>query len=258
MRANAIWYLFTVAKNTKAVFLLSYHDVTALNHALVARDLDLLASWGYPHWTLMVVPEAPRALRDAFCEQLSAFRKQGHELALHGCKHRADPTLKRSLSGRIALHLTGQEAEFAGLDATDSLNLLEASIRNWEHLGQGAAAGFVPPTWHAPEQLAEQALRVGWAFYEERLFLYLQHLGRVRRRLSFPVSFAGLPSWTHGLIRFSAQIISYTGGVPRLALHPGDLAGGKSIGIRNILEAWSAKGRAIQYRELVEETKFRA
>ena len=245
-----------MSKNTKGAFLLSYHDVTAENHSLVAQDLALLASWGYPRWTLMVVPEAQGHLGEAFREQLSQFRDQGHELALHGYKHRADLSLKRSLAGKIALLLTRQEAEFAGLSVADSLSLLEDSIRSWEHLGLGSATGFVPPTWHAPEHLAEQALRVGWRFYEERFYLHLQKSGITIQRWSIPVSFAGLPSWSHVFVRFMASLASCTGGVARIALHPGDLKEGASAGIRAILDSWSVKGRAILYRELVEETKF--
>jgi hypothetical protein len=181
---------------------------------------------------------------------LQRFRDEGHELCLHGFQHKANLSLKRSWLGRILQQLTHGEAEFAGLDEAGCRSVLEDSIRAWDWLGMGRAEGFVPPTWHAPELLAEIALDIGWSFYEERLVIHLQSQGR-HRVASIPVSFAGMPAFLHPLIVWIGKVlVPVLSGVPRLVLHPGELSGGNAVAIRRLLEAWAARRTAISYKEL--------
>lgn len=251
------YYLFIVVKDTKSPFLLSYHDVCSSNVELVASELDLLAKWGAPKWTLLVVPYAENDEIASFREALLAWKAQGHELALHGFKHRADLSLPRDFWGKLALHFTGQEAEFAGLNAVDRAQVLENAIRAWDRLGLGGAKGFVPPTWHAPEALAQQALQVGWLFYEERLRIHFGCASRRGHQGSIPLSLAGLsPMAQRFALFFANTILPFLPGIPRIVLHPGEVSGDRSGRIQRLLENWLARGVVKTYEELSKEVKL--
>lgn len=221
------------------------------NRRLVHEELEILAKWGFPRWTLLVVPAAePDQLQD-FQTELMALRDHGHELALHGFRHKASPDSPRSMAGRLALRLTGQEAEFAGLSIADSRLLLEEAIRAWDRLGLGRAEGFVPPTWHAPEHLADLARAIGWSFYEERFTLHLCDGGWRGQVFSVPVSFAGLPKLLFPLFALvGRRLIPAFPGTPRLVLHPGEVSADSQGRIRQLLEVWGAHGTPLTYGEL--------
>lgn len=238
-------------KDTKSPFLLSYHDVSVANFRQVREDLALLGQWGFPHWTLLVIPHCSADQLPEFQDMLQEMKDQGHELCLHGFKHKQNIESERSLGGQLALRLTAGEAEFAGLKLADSKALLEEAIRAWDRLGIGRAEGFVPPTWWAPEHLADLALAVGWTFYEERFAVHFQ-TGNGRFQVgSIPVSFAGMPTSVHfGLATLGKYLVPRMPGVPRLVLHPGELAGSLGERIRTILEAWLKWGNPESYAEL--------
>jgi len=199
---------------------------------------------------LGVIPSCAQTSMEQFREALESFRNQGHELLLHGFQHQADVRLSRSWGGRIALHLTHGEAEFAGLDELSSRSVLEDALRAWEMLAVGPADGFVPPTWHAPEYLAEQVLAMGWPCFESRWGIWTRKNVRCQHIFSAPVSLAGLPEPLPRLaLGLAAQVFSLWG-VPRLVLHPGELTGPHGQRIVALLEKWQAHGQQTTYRAL--------
>lgn len=211
-------------------FLPEFHDVDVTNFEAVARFLQQLAAGGAPSWSLMVVPDGGDAdgeRRVAFARQLRVWRQQGHVLHLHGCRHRADVALPRTWRGRMALKMTNNEAEFAGLDGVDSWRLLQRALVAWRVLDVGDAAGFVAPTWHDNAFLRAQCRDAGLGAYGGRARIWDLRTGASRRSPAF--SFAGLPAWSLPVVRgLAVAYIRLTEKfklpMPRLVLHPVDFA----------------------------------
>lgn len=228
-----VCYLNAVDKNRKHSFGVAYHDVNHGNLALVGQELEILDRMGISGFDLGVIPDCPEDRIATFGDQLRIWQDRGYRLWLHGYRHHADSRISRSLLGRIALSLTGGEAEFAGLGEANSRELLENAIRAWDRLGIGRAEGFIPPTWHANEFLLAQSLRVGWDFHECR-FGFVTRSGQ--RFRSFPISMAGLPSLVQvGAISLLPLLINILPGIPRLVFHPGELRGSLGIPLQRSL-----------------------
>jgi len=240
-------------------FLLAYHDVCWDNCALVDQELRSLAALGFPRWSLLIVPDAPLEQIPAFRMWLLLWQTQGHELVLHGWKHKAQDALARGFAGRVQLCLTQKEAEFAGLSYADCKAMLEEAVRAWERLELGRAIGFVPPTWHAPDYLCELALKVGWNFYETRFAIAVNGEKGCCVFSSVPVSFAGLPTWVQWLsLRFGGSLARQFSQFPRLALHPGEFSGLLGLGIQKLLLDWGKSNTPILYEELSKVSTFGA
>ncbi len=224
-------------------FLPEYHDVTVANFSEVAGHLELLGAQGVPCWSLMVVPDVAGAGPGqvaAFAEQLRCWRNAGHSLCVHGMRHRALAGLARSCQGRLALRLTGNEAEFAGLGFTDSEALLQEALRAWDALQVGPAEGFVPPTWHDNPYLFAQCQQAGFVHYGARTWVWNADRGWQK---SISWSFAGLPEWSLPGVRAFAKVAArLLPGLPRLVLHPCDFAPGRVDATLRVLRSFVRSG----------------
>ncbi|GBU24306.1 hypothetical protein R83H12_00934 [Fibrobacteria bacterium R8-3-H12] len=203
-----------------------FHDINAENFANIA---NILRKFGINEkWNLMVVPFSrgiePDVLR-AFGDQLLEWKKEGHSLYLHGCKHKANLKLKRSLWGRLALRLTNCEAEFAGLSEKDSKMLLDEALQEWQKLNAGEPQGFVPPAWYGSKMLFYLCKNLGFENYNSRFVVWNKSKGS---RFSVPFSIAGLPGFSVPIVNLCEKIYLMVYKIfsflpmPRIAKHPAE------------------------------------
>ena len=73
--------------------------------------------------------------------------QEGYEILLHGVRHNADLFIKRNPIGKLALAISHNGAEFAGLNKKLSQMLLNRSIALWKAHGFGRPSGFIAPVW---------------------------------------------------------------------------------------------------------------
>lgn len=237
-------------------FLPSLHDVHAGNGGLVEEILVRLEQWGMPPIALLVVPDHYSSHGkniDEWKVQLQKWKARGHELLCHGLRHLRE----NSQSSRTTWEnrVNKNQAEFADLSATESMQLLHKTLSAWEDLEVGPTLGFVPPTWFANPHLAGQCARLGWAVFENRTAVHICFGGR--RVASYgrpPLSFAGL-----GLLEKPARVLALgIAQVPflrlRLALHPEDFLPGHLGVTQNLVRVLLKKARCETYGELVAKT----
>lgn len=200
-----------------------FHDVGIGNFSQIAMELQKFGE--NIHWNLMVIPfseNSSKNILDKFISQLWEWKKAGHNLYLHGYKHKADLNLKRNLFGRVALRLTNFEAEFAGLSKEDLKMLLHKALQAWEKLGVGEAHGFVAPSWHGSRRLFYLCKEFGFKSYNSRFIIWNKGKGP---KLSVPFSTAGLPRFSIPIVNFCEKIYLKIYGVfsflpvPRVVRH---------------------------------------
>jgi len=159
----------------------------------------------------------------AFSEQLLEWKREGHSLYLHGYRHKTDQILKRSLQGRLALRLTNNESEFAGLSKEDSKMLLTKALQEWQKLNAGEPQGFVPPAWYGSKKLFYLCKDLGFENYNSRFIVWNKSKGS---RFSIPFSTAGLPSPAIPIVNLCEKIylkiykIFNFLPMPRIVRHP--------------------------------------
>ena len=103
----------------KKKFILCYHSFSVLNYKRASVQIRKIADAAGSPISIAVIPSfgaAPESEAEEFREELEKFVDEGYEIMLHGARHRADLSLKRSISGKIALWISNNEAEFAGID----------------------------------------------------------------------------------------------------------------------------------------------
>ena len=201
-----------------------FHDINAENFANIAGILKKFSTNG--KWNLMVVPFSegikPDVLK-AFAEQLLEWKGEGHSLYLHGYRHKANLDLKRSLLGRLALHLTNYEAEFAGLSKEDSKMLLTKALQEWQKLNAGEPQGLVPPAWYGSKKLFSLCKDLGFENYNSRFIVWNKNKGS---RFSVPFSTAGLPGFSVPVVNLCEKIYLNVYKIfsflpmPRIVRHP--------------------------------------
>jgi len=203
-------------------FLLCFHDLSVQNYEKVLPVLfDLKKIAGT--FSLLVIPcvegETYSRVED-FRRVLAELQGEGFELALHGFRHRMDPSLERSFFGKLANRFANDEAEFAGLNYRDSAKLLDAAVGAWQGLmGLQKPAAFVAPTWYGNCSLKSQVIEQGMVF-ESRISLVTP---TKKRYNSMVTSFAGIPRTLEQTAIVGGDfIIASPISVPRIALHPVD------------------------------------
>ncbi|MDR2554335.1 MAG: DUF2334 domain-containing protein [Fibromonadaceae bacterium] len=198
-----------------------FHDVCVCNFLDIATELQKFDS--SISWNLMVIPffEDSESCTEKFTLQLLKWRKCGHNLYLHGYRHKADLNMKRSLLGRLVLRFTNSEAEFAGLSENESRMLMDKALQAWQKLNAGEADGFVAPAWYG--SLFSLCKDFGFKNYGSRFFIWNKDKGL---RFSIPFSTAGIPKFLIPVIKICEKIYLKLYGifgflpVPRIVLHP--------------------------------------
>ncbi len=211
--------------------LVSLHDVTPRHADAVVKILTWLSQRGLPQVPLLVVPDFhekwPLSAHPAFCQQLRAFREQGHELVLHGYFHRETPLdIKCHESFRTSFQrrfMTAGEGEFLSLDPAHALERLERGLAMWSESGLGQRPdGFIPPAWLHRADLDEVLWSRGFRWTEDHVGMRFSD----GRKLAAPVV-----TWASrdALRRIGSRLFCPTAvrlqkmsPVLRIAIHPHD------------------------------------
>jgi len=135
---------------TKAL-IVSLHDAHPGSHAAIAEQLRFLAGYGIARTSILVVPDFHHegSVREdrAFCQAVSGWQEQGHEIVLHGYFHDRKDSPREKLSTLFWTRLyTSREAEFLDLPPDEA----RVRVRRGRDLfaAQGwNARGFIAPAW---------------------------------------------------------------------------------------------------------------
>ncbi|MCF0225379.1 MAG: DUF2334 domain-containing protein [Fibrobacter sp.] len=216
-------------------FLLCYHNFNVKNCKRASAEIRKIAAAVGTPISIAVVPSiggVPESEAEYFCEQIEQFVKDGYEIILHGARHRADLFVKRNLFGKIALWLSHNGAEFAGLNKKMSQSLLDRSLALWKAHGLGKISGFVPPVWIDNKFLKKQALEV-FDNYEDLGFIYKKTRKGFKAFGSPLFTFSAGPKFFLGIHMAIACIaFALPFGIPRLVFHNEDF---RTIGEKRIL-----------------------
>ena len=180
----------------KKKFILCYHSFSVNNFKKASVQIRKLAEAAGAPISIAVIPAfgaAPESEAEQFREELEKFVQEGYEIMLHGARHRADLSLKRSISGKLALLVSNNEAEFAGIDERFTQALLKRSLALWKAHGTGKPSGFIPPIWFGNKYLKEQALSI-FDYYEDFHGIYQKVKGNIKKTRSSTLSFSILPT----------------------------------------------------------------
>ena len=237
----------------KKKFILCYHSFSVLNYKRASVQIRRIAEAAGAPISIAVSPSfgaAPESGAEQFREELEKFVQDGYEIMLHGARHRADLSLKRSLFGKIALWISNNEAEFAGINERFTQALLKRSLALWKAHGTGKPSGFIPPIWFGNKHLKKQALEI-FDYYEDYHGIYHKVDGKIKKTNSGTHSFSIIPTALLGIAQTYACLrMLLPGGVHRLVFHDKDF---RTIGekrILNMVRYTSTMREKIMYRDL--------
>ena len=237
----------------KKKFILCYHSFSVNNFKKASVQIRKLAEAAGSPISIAVIPAfgaAPESEAEQFREELDKFVKEGYEIMLHGARHRADLSLNRSIAGKLALLVSNNEAEFAGIDERFTQALLKRSLALWKAHGNGKPSGFIPPIWFGNKYLKEQALEI-FDYYEDFHGIYQKVKGNIKKTNSATLSFSILPTPILGIAQtFACLLMLLPGGVHRLVFHDKDF---RTIGekrILNMVRYISTLREKIMYKDL--------
>ena len=237
----------------KKKFILCYHSFSVNNFKKASVQIRKLAEAAGSPISIAVIPAfgaAPESEAEQFREELDKFVKEGYEIMLHGARHRADLSLNRSIAGKLALLVSNNEAEFAGIDERFTQALLKRSLALWKAHGNGKPSGFIPPIWFGNKYLKEQALEI-FDYYEDFHGIYQKVKGNIKKTNSATLSFSILPTPLLGIAQTYACLrMLLPGGVHRLVFHDKDF---RTIGekrILNMVRYISTMREKIMYKDL--------
>ena len=237
----------------KKKFILCYHSFSVNNFKKASVQIRKLAEAAGSPISIAVIPAfgaAPESEAEQFREELDKFVKEGYEIMLHGARHRADLSLNRSIAGKLALLVSNNEAEFAGIDERFTQALLKRSLALWKAHGNGKPSGFIPPIWFGNKYPKEQALEI-FDYYEDFHGIYQKVKGNIKKTNSATLSFSILPTPILGIAQTYACLrMLLPGGVHRLVFHDKDF---RTIGekrILNMVRYISTLREKIMYKDL--------
>ena len=148
--------------------IVSLHDAHPGSHAQIAEQVAFLADRGVTRSSILVVPEFHHRgslLQDKnFCDTVSGWQAQGHEIVLHGYFHDRRESPPENLSTVFWTRLyTNREAEFLDLPLDTARLRLERGRALFESLGW-RATGFVAPAWLMAEGVTNLLAEMGFAY----------------------------------------------------------------------------------------------
>ena len=237
----------------KKKFILCYHSFSVNNFKKASVQIRKLAEAAGSPISIAVIPAfgaAPESEAEQFREELDKFVKEGYEIMLHGARHRADLSLNRSIAGKLALLVSNNEAEFAGIDERFTQALLKRSLALWKAHGNGKPSGFIPPVWFGNKYLKEQALEI-FDYYEDFHGIYQKVKGNIKKTNSATLSFSILPTPILGIAQTYACLrMLLPGGVHRLVFHDKDFRTIGEKSILNMVRYISTLREKIMYKDL--------
>jgi predicted deacetylase len=148
--------------------IVSLHDAHPGSHAAIAEQLRFLAGYGVTQTSILVVPEFhhQRALRadPGFCQAVSGWQAEGHEIVLHGYFHDRQESPREKLSNLFWTRLyTSREAEFLDLPPDEARVRLRRgrdalAAQGWN------ARGFIAPAWLMAPGLTDLLAELGFTY----------------------------------------------------------------------------------------------
>ena len=208
-----------------SAMVVSLHDVAPASAGQTERWLAALDKRGIPA-SLLVIPGKWRGsslCSDArFVARLAERAAGGDEIVQHGWQHTAgaDGHGWRSLAQRAICRGAG---EFAAVSEQSAVLRLRAGRTVLSHVGL-ESAGFTAPGWlHSPGTLKALS-SLGYCYTTT-------HFGLVDLRTGASINGLALSnrpgsataSVAAGLMQRASRLMSMTGGLVRIALHPDDL-----------------------------------
>jgi hypothetical protein len=148
--------------------IVSLHDAHPGSHAAIAEQIALLATYGVTRSSILVVPEFHHegsVTRDqTFCDAVTTWQAQGHEIVLHGYYHDRKESPRETLGTLFWTRLyTSREAEFLDLARDTAQQRLEKGRALFESLGW-RATGFVAPAWLMAEGFTNLLAEMNFAY----------------------------------------------------------------------------------------------
>jgi predicted deacetylase len=208
----------------------SIHDVSPL----WAREVDAalaLCDRAGARAALLVVPDfhgkAPLLSDPAYVSRLRALQAAGHEVYLHGLRHRSEATPGASRAGRLRWLfaqrvVSNGEAEMIGIPAEEGLRRLDEGERVLREAGL-RVDGYVAPAWSMPRWLLPALAARGFRYTEDHLRVYDPAGGRARASVVLnwasrsPARLASTVAWCRAAEVARAVLPA------RIAIHPGDM-----------------------------------
>jgi uncharacterized protein len=255
--------------SAERTLVVSVHDVAPATLAETRRWLADLDGFGIPG-VLLAVPGPWRGVPMADAPELGGLLRDaaaaGHEIALHGWSHGAQPGAGRTLrrwSGGVAARGAG---EFWTLDEAAARQRIEQGRETLRAAGLDAA-GFVPPGYLASPGACDALKASGLRYWTSHFFVHDLADGS---RLFAP-SVSHRPALENGtvseasrrpaleragelLIGCCSRLLPRPDSPLRLALHPDDLhrRGLRDVTLRAIERVLSSGARAVTYSSLLD------
>ena len=210
--------------------IVSLHDAHPDSHDAIAEQVAFLAERGVTRSSILVVPEFHHRgslLQDpGFCETVSAWQTQGHEIVLHGYFHDRLDSPPEDLSTLFWTRLyTNREAEFLDLPMETARLRIQRGRALFESLGW-RATGFVAPAWLMASGLTNLLAEMGFAYTTRvgEIIPLLPGLNRVKSSQSLCYSTrAGWRRVASGVWNKALYGRLRETDLIRLSLHPRDL-----------------------------------
>lgn len=213
-------------------FSVALHDVAFANQDACVRLAEKLDHIGPLPLTLLITPRWHRKGSDARLDRwVEARLARGDEVVLHGMTHLDDGEPPRAPLDWLRRRVyTDGEAEFAALDADESLRRLRAGL-NWFNERGWPVRGFVAPAWLTGPG--------AWSVLRRPLFDYTCTLGRLvalperehavpaRALAAASVVYSTRSAWRRAVsLRRNEWLVQRHREDPllRFELHPGDVA----------------------------------
>lgn len=168
--------------------IVSLHDAHPGSHAAIAEQLRFLADHGVTRTSILVVPEFHHegsvVMSPKFCEAVSTWQTEGHEIVLHGYFHDRRDSPRETLGTLFWTRLyTSREAEFLDLPPDEARVRLRRGRELFAAQGWDAC-GFIAPAWLMAPHLTGLLAELGFT-YTNRL-RDIVPLARGERRAAIP------------------------------------------------------------------------
>jgi len=241
-------------RNKRNKFILCYHNFNVKNFKKASAQIRKIAEAAGSPISIAVVPSiggVPESEAEEFQATIQQFVDEGYEIMIHGARHRADLAVNRTVVGKIAQWISGNEAEFAGLDEKFTIALLKRSLALWKaNCSHAIPSGFVPPIWFGNRHLREQALEQ-FDHYEDLHYIYSKNDGAVKKIKSNALSFSIVPDILLGIAQTNACLrMMLPGGIHRLVFHQKDFVTIGEKRIMNLIRYVSTMREKVMYKDL--------
>jgi predicted deacetylase len=148
--------------------IVSLHDAHPGSREAITEQLRFLAGYGITRTSILVVPEFHHrgcVLADrGFCETVSGWQDQGHEIVLHGYFHDRAASPREKLSTLFWTRLyTSREAEFLDLPLDEARVRLRRGLELFAAQGW-KAHGFIAPAWLMAPGLINLLAELGFSY----------------------------------------------------------------------------------------------